>query len=261
KSLIYPSLVNTRLSDHISLDRFDMAQLAIFAFEFALTKTLMELGITPDALIGYSFGEYSAACISGVVSLKDAIKVITERGTIISGLPNGVMLSVPLTKDELTGSLTDGVELAIDNGESCVVAGTADAINAFEQRMKETRILCMRLSSQHPIHSSQMRAAHSKFEETLVTIESQNPKIPLVSNVTGTWVEDEMLSPHYWLTHLSNTVQFTDGIRTILDLPNPIIIEIGPGAEITSMLHKFVCNREITMHNLRQIRMHRNREP
>ena len=107
----------------------------------------MKWGIKPNAMVGYSLGEYGTACLSGVFSLEDVLELIVYRGKLVKEVPQGMMLSVPLTGKELqpliTGFLSQSdegpcressISLAIDNGPSCIVAGAFETIEAFEKQ-------------------------------------------------------------------------------------------------------------------------------
>ena len=240
KSIVYPTTTDTdekALSDKIH--QFDIAQLTLFILERSLAKLLMSWGIVPVAVIGYSFGEYAAAHIAGVMSLRDTLKLIVKRGELILECQKGAMLSVPLQKGEL-GVLPDNISLAIDNGESCVLSGPIEDIEQYAKKMQADRRLCLRLPAERAIHSPMIEPVCESLHETLSEIRLSSPAIPMVSNVTGSWVEEEITKPAYWMDHLSKTVEFASSIRTLLALPNNILMEIGPGADITATLQKFI---------------------
>ena len=78
-----------------------LAQAALFVIEYALVQLWQSCGIKPQAMIGYSIGEYVAACVAGVFSLEDALKLVIRRAQLIQTLPSGSMVSVPLPVDEV----------------------------------------------------------------------------------------------------------------------------------------------------------------
>jgi polyketide synthase PksJ len=222
------------------INQTEIAPLVIFIFEYALARLIMEWGIKPDALIGYSLGEYTAACISGVFSLEDALKIMVIRGELIKGLPRGGMLSVPLPKDQLEPLMKEFVpalSLAVDNGPSCIVSGLENTVDAFAREMKKNKLFCLRLNAPHGIHSRAMGPILKEFEEALAGVVREAPQIPYISNVTGTWIKaKEARDPAYWTTHLEKTVRFADGIDQLLQQPNTIFIEVGPGRDLCSLL-------------------------
>ena len=214
------------------LDRPEIAQPLLFAFEYCLARLLMGWGITPRALIGYSFGEYVAACLAGVFSLEDALRVAVARGRLMHRTAAAAMLSVPLTAGETAPLLEGctGVWLAIDNGPSCIVAGTLEAVGAFEAQMRERRLLCAPVHMSRAVHSPLMEPIRREFEEELGTVTLNPPQIPYISNVSGTWISPQQaVDPAYWGRHLCTTVRFSRGIDTLLSEQEAVWIEIGPG--------------------------------
>ena len=225
------------------INQTEMAQPLLFAFEYSLAKLLIDWGIVPRAMIGYSLGEYAAACISGVVSLEDTLKLIVTRGRLMQKLPAGAMLSVPLPGGELTPLLESDINprhevtLAIDNGPSCVVAGSPEAIAAFETHIKEKKLLCMPVPVAHAFHSKRMEPVLPEFVAALMEVPGNEPGIPYISNVTGTWITPaQTTDPIYWATHLKETVRFAAGLKELLKESNGIFIEVGPGRDLTALV-------------------------
>ncbi|MCP5048036.1 MAG: acyltransferase domain-containing protein, partial [bacterium] len=234
-------------------------QVVIFIFEYALATLLIKWGIKPSAMIGYSFGEYVAACLSGVFSLQDALKVVVNRGRILQNVSPGAMLSVPLPRWKIIPLLKtktaskpgDGLSLAIDNGPSCIVAGSEEAVNAFETRMKEGKLMCMRVPMARALHSKMMEPLSTEFKRIFTSITLSKPKIPYISNVTGTWIKDgEALDPAYWTKHLQQTVQFANGMKELLKEPGSLFLEIGPGRDLSNLATRHVEEAEkAALHN------------
>jgi acyl transferase domain-containing protein/acyl carrier protein len=246
KEIIYPgnALRETQGRESVEspdINRFEIAQLVVFILEYALAKLLIEWGIHPDGMIGYSFGEYSAACLSGVFSLEDALNLVVYRGRLIRELSGGTMMSVPQTVKEVERLLAadndNQLSIAIDNGSSCVVSGPEAAISQFEERMRKKRCLCMRLPTSHAIHSRMMEPVVEEFKAVVSRTSLNKPQIPYISNVTGTWLTDrEATNPGYWAGHLRKTVRFADGLKELMSEPDTLFIEVGPGHELSSLL-------------------------
>ncbi|MGD2087793.1 MAG: amino acid adenylation domain-containing protein [Candidatus Aminicenantes bacterium] len=231
------------------IDQIQIAQIMVFIFEYSLAKLLMKWGVKPEAMIGYSFGEYATACIAGVFSLEDALKLIVSRGKLIERVPAGSMLSVPLAVQELKPLLNGGLSIAIDNGQSCIVAGSTEAIAAFEKKMRAKKYLCMRLKSSRAIHSKMMEPILKDFKSIAAEITLNKPQIPYISNVTGDWLTpQEALNPGYWPRHLRETVRFNDGIKQLIKIENAVFIELGPGRDLSALMRRYVdinSNRKI----------------
>ncbi|MCP5103977.1 MAG: type I polyketide synthase, partial [bacterium] len=235
KEVLYPASREYR-SD-IDINRFEVAQVVVFILEYALAELLMNWGVKPHAMIGYSFGEYTAACLSGVFSLEDALKLVVLRGKLIGRGPAGSMLSVPMTAEQLIPLIPGELSLAVDNGPSCIVSGPCTAVDAFEKQLKEKKYLSMRVPNSHALHSQTMEPILKEFESFFGGITLNRPQIPYISNVTGTWITvEEALDPAYWAGHLRRTVRFADGINLLKEEFNPIFIEIGPGRDLSTLL-------------------------
>ncbi|MCX6580882.1 MAG: SDR family NAD(P)-dependent oxidoreductase [Candidatus Aminicenantes bacterium] len=220
----------------------ESVQLQVFMIEYALAKLVMHWGVQPRAMMGYSFGEYTAACIAGVLSLEDALNLVVQRSRIIQEVTSGAMLSIPLPQQELLPLLKNftALSVAIDNGPSCVIAGPTDQVETFDAMMKEKKTLCVPLPTSHAIHSKMMEPVLTKFRDAVARFKLKEPQIPYISNVTGKWITPpEAQDPGYWATHLRNTVRFADGIKELLNnptLPHPAFLEIGPGYDLCTLI-------------------------
>jgi amino acid adenylation domain-containing protein len=237
------------------INGMEVAQPVIFAVEYALARLLMAWGIEPYAMIGYSFGEYTAACIAGVFSLRDALRLIAVRGELIRRIPVGAMLSVPLPREKLSPLMPADLSLAIDNGPSCIVAGTSEAVALFEGEMKKRHALCMRVPITHAVHSHLMEPVLKAFEREVGHIQLSEPKIPFISNVTGTWMSlKDAVTPGYWAKQLRQSVRFADGLGEVLKDKSSLFIEVGPGRLLSSLVrqHPDRTPRHMTVNLLRQ---------
>jgi amino acid adenylation domain-containing protein len=225
-------------SDQINQTR--IAQPLLFAFEYALTRLLMEWGIEPGGIIGHSIGEYTAACLAGVFSLEDALKLVVLRGALMQQISRGAMLSVPLGEEEVIPLLGHDVSLAAVNAPSrCVVSGPHEAIESLEKQLKQKGCNCRRLHTSHAFHSSMMDPLIKEFEEQAREVRLNPPGIPYISNVTGNWITgEEVMSPGYWSRHLRKTVRFADGIKQLWAREASIFIEVGPGNVLSTFVRQ-----------------------
>ncbi len=223
-----------------ALNRTLICQPALFAVEYALAQLWLSWGIQPTAMIGYSIGEYVAACLAGVFSLEDAVFLVARRAQLIDALPPGAMLAVYLTEQEIQPWLNASISLAAINGPSlCVLSGTVDAIEQLEHRLVAADTACRRIQTTHAFHSHMMRPIAQQFAAEVRRIHLQAPQIPYLSNVTGTWIrEAEATDPDYWATHLCEAVRFGDDLHELLKEPNWILLEVGPGQSLSSFVHQ-----------------------
>jgi amino acid adenylation domain-containing protein len=213
------------------LDETRFAQPAVFVTEYALARLWMSWGVVPRALIGHSLGEYVAACVAEVLRLEDALRLVALRARLIDALPSGAMLAVPLAEAALREILPAALDLAaVNTAESCVVAGPADEVAAFEAALRERGVVHRRLPARHAFHSRAMAPVAAELERLIAGFELRAPEIPFVSNVTGTWIADaEARSPAYWARHLCRTVRFADGVAALRREPGWMLLEVGPG--------------------------------
>ncbi|MGC4897458.1 SDR family NAD(P)-dependent oxidoreductase [Micromonospora sp. DT31] len=224
------------------MDRTEIAQPAVFVAEYALARTLMDWGVTPSVLVGYSVGEYVAACLAGVLSLSDALRLVAHRAELIATLPAGAMVAVALSQDDLRRRVPDLVERGLDvaalNGPQIVVAGPVDAVAEVTALLRDAGVACRSLQTTHAFHSRALEPVAAELTDWIArNITLRAPTIPYVSNVTGRLAEAELVTdPSYWARHMCGTVRFTDGLANALDLPDIAFVEIGPGKSLGAML-------------------------
>ncbi|HEX8117680.1 MAG TPA: acyltransferase domain-containing protein, partial [Pyrinomonadaceae bacterium] len=219
-----------------ALRQTSLTQPALFVVEYALARLLMEWGLRPAAMIGHSIGEYVAACLAGVFSLEDALALVAERGRLMHCMPAGSMLSVGLSEEELTQFLRPGLDLAAVNAPSqCAVSGPAEAVDDLQRRLSERGHECVRLHTSHAFHSEMMKPVLAPFAERVGSIGLRAPRVPFVSNVTGTWITAaEATDPNYWARHLAGTVRFAEGVRTLKE-SDAVLLEVGPGQTLSAL--------------------------
>lgn len=213
-------------------------QPALFMVEYATAKLWMSWGIQPSVLCGHSIGEYVAAHLAGVFSLKDALRLIASRGKLVSGLTKGSMLSIRSNVKDINDLLPPALSVAAVNSDNlCVVAGTDQEIELFMTKLDEKQILHKKLLTSHAFHSRMMDPILPAFAEVVAQIQLSPLQKPIVSTVTGDFLTDaEAQNPAYWTEHLRHTVLFAKALDTILEMDNPVFIESGPGKVCTTLV-------------------------
>ncbi len=223
------------------LDDTTFTQPALFAIEVALFRTLEALGMKPDYLTGHSVGEIAAAHICGVLSLPDAARLITARASLMGELPKGgAMVAIEATEAEVTEAL-EGKEAelsiaAINGPTSIVISGqekqALEVQSHFEAQGKRTK----RLTVSHAFHSPLIEPMLEDFAEVAKTLDYHEPKIPIVSNLTGEILTAEQAQdPSYWVSHARAAVRFAKGIETLDAQGVGTYLELGPDAVLTAM--------------------------
>ena len=233
------------------LDETAVTQPAVFAVSYALAQMWLAWGVRPKAVMGHSVGEYVAACLAGVLSLEDAILLISERGRLMQALPaGGAMAVVMADADQVSDKLARlgipaeqrPVIAAINSPVNTVVAGEHHGVNLLLEALRQEKIASHKLAVSHAFHSPLMEPMLDDFVAVLDTVCFQPPQIPIVSNVTGEF--SETLDADYWLRHIRQPVQFAASVRCLLEEECDILLEVGPGTTLLSMIRQIATTEK-----------------
>ncbi|MCV6967096.1 polyketide synthase [Mycobacterium intermedium] len=226
--------------DATLLENTEFAQPALFAVEVALAELLRSFGMVPDFVIGHSVGEISAAHVAGVLSLADAAKVVATRARLMAGLPaGGVMIAVSADEDEVLSLLQRGVCIAAVNApDSVVISGAAAAAEALADHFAKLGRRVNRLAVSHAFHSELMEPMVEPFAAALTGISVAQPRVGLISNMTGELAGAGYGSPEYWAAHVRRPVRFADGVRTLASLGARVFVESGPAAGLIAAVQQ-----------------------
>jgi acyl transferase domain-containing protein len=230
-----------------------ITQPALFVIEYALAQLLIAWDIRPTAIIGHSIGEYVAATLAGVFSLEEALILVATRGKLMQQLSAGAMLAVPLSESEIQPLLTENLSLAAINSPTrCVVSGEEEAIAHLQDHLAKQGVDCRRLHTSHAFHSQMMNPLVEPFIEQVSKVKLNPPKIPFISNVTGTWISAaEATNPRYWGNHLRQTVRFSAGISELLKEPQRIFLEVGAGRTLTTLIKQHQTDGQVVLSSMR----------
>lgn len=234
-NIIYPAVIDDVSTAAIKNTFY--TQPAIFIMEYAMAKLWMSWGIRPAILTGHSIGEFVAAHLAGVFSLKDALLLISTRARMVSEVEKGSMLSVRCEADKLETLLPEGLSIAaINSNKLCVVAGPDDLVAEFSVELEKMDIPGRLLQTSHAFHSAMMDDIVAPFEAVVKSVKLYPPVKPIVSTVTGTWMsEAEATSPQYWANHLRKTVRFASAVNTLQEDEGRLLLEVGPGTVLATL--------------------------
>ncbi|MEX0741212.1 MAG: type I polyketide synthase, partial [Phycisphaeraceae bacterium] len=224
----------------LTLDDTLITQPALFAFEYALAELLASYGVEPACLAGHSVGEYVAACRAGVFSLEDGLRLIAARGRLMQALPqNGVMIVVNAAPDAVETLLRENetrVAIAARNAPlNTTISGEAEAVRAVAAELQEKGYRTKELAVSHPFHSPLMDPMLEEFREVAESVRFCRPERHLISNLTGGFVEDEVIDPDYWVRHVREAVLFGDGMSSMAEANYRAFVEIGPKSSLCGM--------------------------
>lgn len=212
----------------------------LFLVEYAFSRLLLKFGIKPSKMIGHSFGEYVAACVSEVFTFEEGLKLIVKRAHLMNEIERGAMLSVDMSSDKVREFIFSDLSIAAINTEnSCVVSGNIKSIDAFSETLLSKEINFIKIKTSHAGHSQMMESIMGSYEVELNKINFSEPKFPFLSCITGEPIKkEEAVSPKYWVNHLRQTVQFSKGLDFLLKEGNTVFIEIGSSKTLTSFLRQ-----------------------
>jgi len=245
RKLILPESGAADAADR-ELQRTRYAQPALFAVEYALARLWQSWGVEPAAMIGHSIGEYVAACIAGVFSLEDAMRVVVARAVAMDEQHGGAMLAVRAREDALAPYLRKSVEIAAINApDSTVVSGSRRAIDALARRLEEAKIACSRLRVSHAFHSAAMDGALPILRRAFESVRLCAPTIAFYSCTSGKLIDTaDATSAEYWCRQLRMPVRFADAADDAMRDSNCIALEVGPGQALGSLLRRKSAWRE-----------------
>jgi acyl transferase domain-containing protein/acyl carrier protein len=218
-----------------------VVQPALFVVEHALARLLESWGVRPRAILGYSLGEYVAACVGGSVAFADALRLVARRARMIGELPAGAMLAVPLAAADVERYLPAELSLAATNGpQQSVVAGPPVAVTALERELAAGGVVSRRLETSHAFHSTMMEELRAPFRELLGGVRFTPPQVPWLSNLTGGWMGEGDLADgaggDYWARHMCETVRFSESLDTLAAEEGELfLLELGPGQVLSSL--------------------------
>jgi acyl transferase domain-containing protein/aryl carrier-like protein len=225
------------------VDDTTYTQPALFAIEYALAMAWKSWGVEPTAVMGHSVGEYAAACVAGVLSLEDALRLITARGALMGALPReGGMAAVFATEDVVRAALGpfgDKLSVAAVNGPTnIVISGAVDAIAEVQESLAQKSIEMQMLNVSHAFHSSLMDSILDEFEDVAAEVKLAKPRITLMSNITGARIGSEGARPDYWRRHVREAVRFSDSVAGLQREGYRLFLEIGPAPILTGMAQR-----------------------
>ncbi|MGI9625472.1 MAG: type I polyketide synthase, partial [Longimicrobiales bacterium] len=214
-ALLYPEAAEYAAAAS-ELKRPSRALPILFSVQYSMAKLLGSWGVEPAAMIGHSMGEYTAACLSGVLTLEGALRIVSLRGRLFEELGPGGMISVSASEEAILEHIPQELSVAAVNApEMCVVAGPVEPLATFEAHLVGEGFETRRVHIDVAAHSKMLDPILDPFLEGIQDVEFGVPKIPFVSNLSGQWIGEEASTPEYWVRHLRESVRFSDGLGRI----------------------------------------------
>ena len=236
-SVLYPEKQDT----NNYLQQTAYTQPALYAVEYALAELWHSWGVIPQMVMGHSLGEYVAAALAGVFTWQEGLKLVATRGKLIQSLPdNGEMVALLASPAQIKPLLANSqISLAAINGEqSIVVSGERQAVHALIAKLETIGIKYKKLPISHAFHSALMEPMVAEFRQVLQQVKFSDPRLKIISNITGELIGSEIASPEYWCRHLLEPVQFASSVKYLAEQQVNIFLEIGPRPTLSVMGHQ-----------------------
>jgi acyl transferase domain-containing protein len=230
---------------------------AQFTVEYALARLFNSFGVKPDAIVGHSMGEYLAACLAGVFSLEDALRLVATRAKLAQTLPRTAMLAVMLAEEKLLPFLNGNLSISLINGpQLCVVAGPAKDVAELSNALEREGIISRPVQNAHAFHSTMMNPIVDAFRDEVRRVELKPPTIPFISNATGDWITaEDATNSDYWASHMNRTARFSDALGAMRKIRDGVMLEIGPGKTLGVLTLQHPARRKtdnpVTLSSLR----------
>lgn len=215
-------------------------QPALFATQYALAQLWRSWGVEPDVILGHSVGDYAAACLAGVFSMEDGLRLLAHRALLVAGLPAGGQMAVVFARREVVAEVVqayaDRLAIAVHNGiKNVVISGTSEAVAAALEELQQRGIKSRLLEVSQAMHSPLLDPILDPFAERVEEISLRKPSIQLISSHDGRLLDARVTTTEYWRDHLRHMVAYVDAVRTLQGFGLQAAIEVGPGSTLASL--------------------------
>ena len=222
------------------LEQTAYTQPALFALEYAMSEMWKSWGIEPGVVLGHSVGEYVAACVAGVYSLADGLKLIAARARLMQKVIGRGAMAAVMAREERVREALKGLEARVSIAglnapESVVISGYEEEVGIAEERLKKAGVRVQRLVVSHGFHSPQMAEMEEEFERVAQGIGYAGPRVKMISSVTGKEVGREEINAGYWRRQVREPVRFQKAMETVREGGQRVFVEVGPGSTLTGL--------------------------
>ncbi|MBP7570507.1 MAG: acyltransferase domain-containing protein, partial [Acidobacteria bacterium] len=225
--------------DESPIDETRFAQPALFAVEYALAEMWRSWGVEPSAVVGHSLGEFAAAAVAGILSVEDALALVTARSRLMQALPPGGTMAAIRTAEDRVAPLLAGRRAwiaGVNHAEQVVISGLVDDVRAVVDAMTAEDVKCEWLKVLYASHSPLVQPMLSELGTAAAQVTPLAARIPFVSTVTGEALRaDDRLDGAYWTTQLRSAVRFHDAVKTLDRLGYDTFLEMGPAPILSGM--------------------------
>ncbi|GAB2657145.1 type I polyketide synthase [Nocardia goodfellowii] len=226
----------------------EVAQPANFLVQVSLVRELAQYGIEPAAIVGHSVGEVSAAYVSGMLSLSDAVSVAYHRARLqATTAGSGGMLAVGMSPEQALELVADDPRVdiaAINSASSLTLSGDDDRLDEIGEKLTEDGIFARALLVEVPYHSRLMDPILDELRAVLAHLRPQAPSVPLFSSVTGTQVTGPDWDADYWCANVREPVRFAAAITELI-AERRVFLEVGPHPVLSGNIREVLLGADV----------------
>lgn len=233
------------------INRIDYMQMTLFAYEYAMYMLWTSFGVQATVVIGHSIGEIIASCIAGVFSLKDGVKLACMSGALVQDYTKKANMVVVQAKKDLVENYVQPfkktVSVAVINSAlQTVISGDSEDLKRLINILEKDGIETKTLKISHAFHSPLMQPALKKYKDLINSLDIFEPKLPLVSCITGNQIGEDVTTLDHWVRHLMGAVNFLDAYQSVDGLGVTTLIELGPAPVLLGIIDQYEIERDIT---------------
>jgi acyl transferase domain-containing protein/acyl carrier protein len=191
-------------------------QPVVLGMQLALTELWRSYGVTPDAVIGHSMGEVSAAVVAGALTVAEGLQVIAIRSRLMSRLAGqGAVALLELDAEATAALIADHpqVSLAVYSSPSqTVIAGPPAQIDALVEVVTGQGRFARRVNMEVASHNALMDPILPELRSALADVAPKSPTIPFISTVADSPTRSPVLDADYWVANVRRPVRFSQAI-------------------------------------------------
>ncbi|KUO12359.1 type I polyketide synthase [Streptomyces sp. DSM 15324] len=239
--------------DRARLDDMEVVQPVLFAVQIALADAWRSLGVVPDVVLGQSIGEFAAAHVAGALGLDDAVRLAVHHARLVQRHAVGLGDAMVVDCDETRlaphlAALADHVTLAGRNSPgSVLVSGDGTRLRELAARLTADGVTSHPVRMGYAAHSPLVEAVVAPLRTALAGITPAEPRIPMISTVTGERITGEtVVGPDYWARNVRGESRLLDALLTTADHGVDAMIEISPHPVLLKPVRETLADRPIS---------------
>ncbi|QUR66897.1 SDR family NAD(P)-dependent oxidoreductase [Mycobacterium spongiae] len=194
----------------------EQIQLGLIGMQLALTALWRSYGVTPDAVIGHSMGEVTAAVVAGALTPAEGLRITATRSRLMAPLSGqGGMALLELDAEQTEALIADhpDVTLAIYNSpRQTVIAGPTQQIEALIETVRAQNQFASRVNIEVAPHNQAMDALQPPMRSELADLRPKSPTIPIISTTYEDLDRTPVFDAEHWATNMRNPVRFQQAI-------------------------------------------------